>query len=100
MSATARSSAPAVAGANLRGFRNHERADVELGPGLNVLLGPNGAGKSNLLEALYFGCTGRACRTSNERELVTIGAKVARVELEVHAGDGGHSLEVALEPGQ
>ena len=31
--------------------------------------GPNGAGKSNLLEALYFGCTGRSPSTRNEREL-------------------------------
>ena len=28
------------------------------GPGLTVITGPNGAGKTNLLEALYFACTG------------------------------------------
>jgi DNA replication and repair protein RecF len=100
MSATARATAPAVRRAKLRGFRNHERAEVELCSGLNVLLGPNGAGKSNLLEALYFGCTGRACRTSNERELVKVGDQVARVELEVAAPDGSHTLEAALEPGR
>src|SRR5438034_11098927 len=99
MSAPARATAPVVLSAKLRGFRNHERGGVELCPGLNVLLGPNGAGKSNLLEALYFGCTGRACRTSNERELVKVGDQVARVELQVAAPDGSHTLEVALEPG-
>src|SRR5436190_14314313 len=83
----------------LRDFRNYERAEVALGPGLTVIAGPNGAGKSNLLEALYFGCTGRACRTSNERELVKVGDQVARVELQVAAPDGSHTLEVALEPG-
>ena len=42
----------------------------------------------------------RSCRTSNERELVRFGAKVARVEVEVEAEDGAHRLEVGLEPGE
>ena len=45
-----------------------------MGSGLTVITGPNGAGKTNLLEALYFGCTGRSCRTNNDRELVRFGA--------------------------
>ena len=57
-----------------------------LGPGLTVVHGPNGAGKSNLLEALYFGCTGRSPRTRNERELVRFGAQAARVV--VRCSDG------------
>ena len=46
----------------------------EFGAGLTVITGPNGAGKTNLIEALYFGCTGRSCRTTNEREVVRFGA--------------------------
>src|SRR3954453_17738721 len=61
---------------SLRDFRNYARADVELGPGLNVVCGPNGAGKTNLLEALYFSLTARSCRTSNEREVVRLGGPV------------------------
>ncbi len=66
---------------SLRDFRNYERAEVELAESLTVVTGPNGAGKTNLLEALYFGCTGRSCRTANERECVRFGAAVARLEL-------------------
>ncbi|TMK62366.1 MAG: DNA replication and repair protein RecF [Actinobacteria bacterium] len=84
----------------LRDFRNYERVEVELGPGLNVVAGANGAGKTNLLEGIYFGLTARSCRTSNEREMLRLGAEVARVELEVAAEDGMHTLEVGLEPGQ
>ena len=84
----------------VRDFRNYERAEVELGPGLNVVTGANGAGKTNLLEALYVGLTARSCRTSNERELVRIGAPIARVELGVAALDGAHVLEVGLAPGE
>lgn len=84
----------------LRDFRNYERADVALGAGLTVVCGPNGAGKTNLLEALYFGCTARSCRTSNEREVVRFGADVARVAVETEDDDGRHLIEVGLAPGE
>ena len=83
-----------------RDFRNLERVEAALGEAVTVVHGPNGAGKTNLLEALYFGCTARSCRTSNEREVVRFGAKVARVEVEVEAEDGAHRLDVGLEPGE
>jgi DNA replication and repair protein RecF len=85
---------------SLRDFRNYERAEVPLGAGLTLVCGPNGAGKSNLLEAIYFGCTGRSCRTANERELVRFGERVVRVAVDVDDEDGGHRLEVGLEPGE
>ena len=69
-----------VTAVRLRDFRNYEREEVGLGPCLNVVVGANGAGKTNLLEALYFGLTARSCRTSNEREMVRVGTRVARVE--------------------
>ena len=90
---------PRVTGVALSDFRNYERARVDIAPGLTVVHGANGAGKTNLLEAIYLGCTGRSCRTSNEREVVRLGARVARVEIATTAGDGAHLLEVGLEPG-
>jgi len=64
-----------VTGVELRDFRTYARASARLGAGLTVVHGPNGAGKSNLLEAIYFGCTGRSPRTRNDRELVAFGPK-------------------------
>jgi DNA replication and repair protein RecF len=84
----------------LRDFRSYERAEAELGEGLTVVVGPNGAGKTNLLEAVYFALTGRACRTSNERELVRLGAELTRTEAEVEGEDGTHLLEVGFKPGE
>ena len=90
-----------VTAVELRDFRNYDRARVTLGDGLTVLHGPNGAGKTNLLEAVYFGCLGRSPRTTNERELVRGGAKVARVIVDTAAADGtAHRLEVGFEPGE
>src|SRR5437764_10353405 len=84
----------------LRDFRSYERAEAELGDGLTVVLGPNGAGKTNLLEGVYFALTAQSCRTSNERELVRIGAELARAEAEVEGDDGLHLLEVGFKPGE
>ena len=83
----------------LRDFRCYERAEVVFGESVTVVCGPNGAGKTNLLEALYFGCTGRSCRTSNEREVVRFGAGTARTTVEIEAADGPHALAVGFEPG-
>src|ERR671938_1817656 len=84
----------------LRDFRSYPSADVALGDGLTVVHGPNGAGKTNLLEALYFACTGRSCRTANEREVVRFGAEAARVVVACQAEDGAHELRVGFAPGQ
>ncbi len=83
----------------LRDFRTYARAEAALGPRLTVVHGPNGAGKSNLLEALYFGCTGRSPRTRNERELVRFDADVARVLVRCSERDREHELVVAYGAG-
>jgi DNA replication and repair protein RecF len=89
-----------VLAVSLRDFRCYEHAEVEIGEGLTVVTGPNGAGKTNLLEALYFGCTGRSCRTTNEREVVRFGAGATRVVVRALGEDGPHELAVGFEPGQ
>jgi DNA replication and repair protein RecF len=85
----------------LRDFRSYAAADLALGEGVTVLHGRNGAGKTNLLEALFFGCTGRSIRTSNERELIRFGAGATRVEVDARDEDGRpHSLSVGFQPGE
>jgi DNA replication and repair protein RecF len=83
-----------VAAVELRDFRTYARAETRLGENLTVVYGPNGAGKSNLLEALYFGCTGRSPRTRNERELIRFGAQAMRVVVRV--SDGGREYELSV----
>jgi DNA replication and repair protein RecF len=85
---------------NVRDFRGYHEASAALGEGLTVITGPNGAGKTNLLEALYFGCTGRSCRTSNEREVVRFGERATRVVVAAEAEDGPHELSVGFSPGE
>src|SRR5918911_89980 len=83
----------------LRDFRTYAHADVRLGEGITVVHGRNGAGKTNLVEGLYFGCTGRSCRTSNEREIVRFDAGPVRVVVDVAHADGAHEIAVGFSPG-
>jgi DNA replication and repair protein RecF len=84
----------------LRDFRSYERGELRLGPGLTVVAGQNGAGKTNLLEALYFACTGRSCKTANEREVVRFGAGLTRLVLEAADEQGAHEITVGFQPGE
>jgi len=84
----------------LRDFRSYERGELRLGPGLTVVAGQNGAGKTNLLEALYFACTGRSCKTANEREVVRLGASLTRLVLEAADEQGAHEITVGFQPGE
>ncbi len=59
-------------------LRNLDQARIELGEGIVTLVGPNGVGKTNLLEALYFALTGRSFRTSDRREMIPFGGRLAR----------------------
>ncbi len=84
----------------LRDFRGYRDAHIRLGEELTVVFGPNGAGKTNLLEGLYFGCTGRSCRTNNEREIVRFGAEAARTTVTCQGEAGPHELSVGFASGQ
>lgn len=85
---------------SVRDFRGYPETRAEFGDGLTVITGANGAGKTNLIEALYFGCTGRSCRTNNEREVVRFGQSATRVVVEAVADDGTHELSVGFVPGE
>ncbi|MGH2860942.1 MAG: DNA replication/repair protein RecF [Solirubrobacteraceae bacterium] len=89
-----------VVSVNVRNFRTYEAAAALLGGGLTVVWGPNGAGKTNLLEGIYFGCTGRSCRTGNDRELVRFGAETTRVAVAAQDELGHHELTVGFTPGE
>jgi DNA replication and repair protein RecF len=85
---------------SLRDFRSYEAAELRPGPGLTVIAGRNGAGKTNLLEGIYFACTGRSCRTANEREVVRFGAQLTRLELDTEDDQGRHEVSVGFQPGE
>jgi DNA replication and repair protein RecF len=84
-----------VGGVESRGFRNLIDGHTAIGDGVAVVHGSNGAGKTNLLEALYFGLTGRSFRTGNDRDMIRFDDSGARVELDL--GSGGTRLLAAID---
>jgi DNA replication and repair protein RecF len=54
----------------LTNFRNYDRLDLELGPGLSVFWGDNAQGKSNLLEAVFYLATMRSFRATTDRDVI------------------------------
>ena len=84
-----------VGGVECRGFRNLDDGMTMIADGVVVVCGPNGAGKTNLLEALYFGLTGRSFRAGNDRDMIRFGSEGARVELDLAAR--GSRLLAALD---
>jgi DNA replication and repair protein RecF len=85
-----------VGAAECRGFRNLSDARTELAAGTTVIWGPNGAGKTNLLEAVYFGLTGRSFRAGSDRDMIAFDQQSTRVELVL---DGEGALCAALDRG-
>ena len=85
-----------VLSVQLRDFRSYARAEAALGGALTRRARPQRRRQDNLLEALYFGCTGRSPRTRNERELVRFGAQAARVAVQLLDGDEPHELAVGF----
>jgi DNA replication and repair protein RecF len=89
-----------VATVSVRDFRSYQVATARLDSDLTVVTGHNGAGKTNLLEAIYYGCTGRSCRTSNDREVVRFGAQTTRVVVGLDTPTGSHELAVGFSPNE
>lgn len=93
-----------VAYLSLRDFRNYERLDLTLEPGVTLLYGPNAAGKTTVLEAIYFLATTRSPRAGADRELVRFDAQgdigvppFARLACDVVRADGHVRLEVVVQ---
>jgi DNA replication and repair protein RecF len=78
---------------SLRGFRNFPALDLTLPDGGVMIVGPNGSGKSNLLEALYYLEIFRSYRGARDRELVTFGQDVFRIEASVVSA--GQEIQLA-----
>ena len=70
-----------VSSLEARDFRSLAALELELEQGITSVVGDNGTGKTNVLEAVYFGLSGRSFRTRDRRELIRFGESVARAEL-------------------
>ena len=68
--------------------RSLDGVELDLDPRLTAIVGPNGAGKTNLVEATYFGLTGRSFRTGDRRDLIPFDNPWARSRVRVLSDAG------------
>ncbi|MCY4404583.1 MAG: DNA replication/repair protein RecF [Candidatus Poribacteria bacterium] len=54
----------------LRNFRNYKECDITFHSPVTLIVGKNAMGKTNLLESLYFLCTGESHRANSTIELI------------------------------
>jgi len=80
----------------LASFRNYERAEVALGPGVTLIMGPNGQGKTNLVEAIRYLSTLSSHRVSGYLPMIKAGASQAVVRCLVSHGDRDVMVELEL----
>jgi len=58
---------------NLVNFRNYSSLSIEFDNKINIFYGMNAQGKTNIIESLYVGGFGKSFRTSNDRDMISMG---------------------------
>jgi DNA replication and repair protein RecF len=84
----------------LTDFRNYERLEVDLGPGVTTFVGANGQGKTNIVEAVAYLATFSSHRTATDTALVRAGSPQAIVRSLVDHGDRAVGLDIQINPGR
>lgn len=78
-------------------IRSLDGVKLEMGGRVTAIVGANGAGKTNLIEAVYFGLTGRSFRTGDRRDLIPFGSPWARSQVVTESDDGSrHEFMAAV----
>lgn len=83
----------------LEGFRNYVKSGAEFSPGVNVISGDNAQGKTNLLEAIYFLCTGRSFRSRSDRDLIGFDRDLAFITARGQADGRERKTEIRYRRG-
>lgn len=74
-------------------FKNHRNSTFEFDEGVNCIYGPNGVGKTNVLDAIYFLCTGRSYFTRIDQQSIPFDTEFARFQgLFVHDEVHEHTI--------
>lgn len=81
---------------SLRNFRNFISENIKFHESFNVIKGENGQGKTNLLEAIYYLCTGYSFRTYYNDDLVYWRADSMAVQGDIIKGDIDRKLEIFI----
>lgn len=68
-------------------FRNYEKLDIALDPGVNIFYGNNAQGKTNILEAIYMSATTKSHKLSKDKEIIRFGKQEAHIRTIIEKDD-------------
>ena len=85
---------------SLTNFRNYEQLDLEPDQFFNVIYGPNAQGKTNILESIYFTCTGKSFRTPREIEIIRWESNFSSVNSLLETNSRQIEVRILLKPGK
>jgi DNA replication and repair protein RecF len=54
----------------IENFKNYEKAELSFSENINCMAGPNGSGKTNILDAIYYLCTGKSYFNPADLQLI------------------------------
>ncbi len=85
---------------SLTNFRNYEQLDIEPDQFLNIIHGSNAQGKTNILESVYFTCTGKSFRTQREIEIIRWESGFSSVNSLMETNKRQLEIRILLKPGK
>ena len=80
-------------------FRNISSQTIEPSSGVTLLYGKNAEGKTNALEGMYLFAYGRSFRASKEREMISFGEDIARLQMSYTDKRRQNEREIILSSG-
>ena len=78
------------------GFRNLQKGECALDPGVNILFGKNAQGKTNFLEAMWLFTGGKSFRGAKDREMVGFQADRAAISLDFFAEEREQTAAITI----
>lgn len=80
----------------LKNYRNYEKLDIELSPGLNIFIGNNAQGKSNILESIFVLALTKSYINVKDQYLIHDGAEFSSIKADFSTGGVDNSLEIII----
>lgn len=81
---------------SFKNFRNYKYENLSFSDGINYIYGENGQGKTNIIEALYFFCTGKSFKGAKEKEIILFGEKEAEIFIEFDTKISKNKAKITL----
>ncbi|MBR3195288.1 MAG: DNA replication/repair protein RecF [Clostridia bacterium] len=82
---------------DLTNYRGYERTHLDFPDGITVISGKNAQGKTNLLESVFFCCSGKSHRNAKEDEIILFGAEYSILKAVFERNHVAHDVEITLQ---